>query len=51
LRRVSDMLEPLRVVRGPNKDRFVNGKVAGLIRVSVPFTIRSGMGITMRPSV
>jgi len=26
-------------VRGPYKDRFVNGQVAGVIRVSVPFTL------------
>ncbi len=35
------MLEPPAAVRGPNEDRFVNGQVAGVIRVSVPFRDRS----------
>jgi hypothetical protein len=34
------MLEPPAAVRGPNEDRFVNGQVAGVIRVSVPFTMQ-----------
>jgi putative transposase len=33
------MLEPPVAVRDPYKDRFVNGQVAGVIRVSVPFTL------------
>jgi hypothetical protein len=31
-------------VRGPYRDRFVNGQVAGVIRVSVPFRSPSGWG-------
>jgi hypothetical protein len=33
------VLEPLRPCVGPYKDRFVNGQVAEMIRVSVPFTL------------
>ena len=31
-------------VRGPYKDRFVNGQVAGVIRVSVPLRLEVALG-------
>jgi hypothetical protein len=36
---VSGMFEPMRPCAGPYNDRFVNGQVAGVIRVSVPFRL------------